>query len=97
MLLMSVVVFYNGMRFAVSRWQLIPLFAFSTLLAIGGLGLMRLRKWGWVLALAAAFVSMSMSTYFFVHVHDYKLLIPAFTYLVFFLYLIREDVRIRLR
>ena len=96
MLLMSVASFYSGMRFAFGKQRII-VFAFTVLFAVAGLGLLRLQRWGWAMSLAAAFLAMSIYIWFYVHGHQPQQLVMAAANLVFFLYLMREDVRIRLR
>ena len=96
MLLMSVASFYSGMRFAYGG-QRILIFAFTVLFACAGLGLLSLRRWGWAMSLAAAFLAMSLYLWFFLHSHQLQQLIMAGANIVFFLYLMREDVRLRLR
>jgi uncharacterized membrane protein (DUF2068 family) len=96
MLLMSVASFYSGMRFAFGKQRII-VFAFTVLFAAAGLGLLRLKRWGWAMSLAAAFLAMSIYVWFFLHGHQPQQLVMAAANLVFFLYLMRDDVRMRLR
>lgn len=96
MLLMSVVSFYSGMRFAFGG-QRILIFAFTLLFAIAGLGLLTLKRWGWAMSLAASFLAMSLYVWFYLHSHEPRQLIMAGANIVFFLYLMREEVRLRLR
>ncbi len=96
MLLMSVATFYSGIKFGIGS-QRVLIFAFSALFAVAGLGLLRLRRWGWAMTLAAAFLAMSVYVWFFLHSHEPRLLVMAAANVVFFLYLMREDVRVRLR
>ena len=96
MLLMSVATFYSGMRYAYGK-QRILIFAFTGLFALAGLGLLQLRRWGWAMSLAAAFLAMSVYLWFFLHGHHPQQLVMAAANVVFFLYLMRVEVRLRLR
>ena len=96
MLLMSVTTFYSGMRYAYGRQRFV-IFAFTVLFAAAGLGLLRLKRWGWAMTLAASFLAMSIYLWFFLHGHHPQQLIMAAANAVFFLYLMRVDVRLRLR
>lgn len=69
----------------------------STLLAIAGFGLMRLRRWGWALSLAAVFLSMCFFFWSLFRFHQLQYIVMATVNLVFFLYLVRPEVRERLR
>ncbi len=65
--------------------------------AVGGLGLIRLRRWGWALTLAAAFLSMCFACYSLFRFHQPQWVVMAAVNLVFFLYLVRPEVQQRLR
>ena len=68
-----------------------------TLLAIGLFGLLRLYKWGWALVTAGCLLLASGYLYYFTRVHVAFFLVQGLFVLVFFLYLVREQVRDRLR
>lgn len=68
-----------------------------TLFVIGVFGFLRLRRWGLALLLAGT-LSLSIGySYIFLHTHRPGMLLPAAFTLVFFLYLVRDDVRQRVR
>jgi uncharacterized membrane protein (DUF2068 family) len=69
----------------------------STFFAFAGLGLMRKYRWGWALALGAAVLCMSFGFYSLFHSHQAQWVVMALVNLIFFLYLIRPEVRQRLR
>ncbi len=68
-----------------------------SLLGLGILGLLRLRKWGWALVSAGCLLLSVGDFYFFEKVHAMFFLVRALFSLVFFLYLVRAEVRVRLR
>ncbi len=69
----------------------------STVFALAGLGLIRMRRWGWALALAAVFCSVCFGCYSLFRFHQPQWLFTSVINLVFFLYLIRPEVTGRLR
>jgi uncharacterized membrane protein (DUF2068 family) len=69
----------------------------GTLFAVAGLGLMLMRRWGWSLTLAAVFCSMCFGWYSVFHLHQGQWAVMAVINLIFFLYLVRPEVRDRLR
>lgn len=71
--------------------------AICTLLAVGIFGLLRLRKWGWAIVTAGCLLLSSGDFYFFERTKTGFFLIRALLVLVFFLYLVRPEVRDRLR
>ncbi|MGP8269292.1 MAG: hypothetical protein ACLQLH_04430 [Terracidiphilus sp.] len=74
-----------------------PLFL---LLAVGFItaaaGLLRLLRWAWALALSAVFLLAVYNLWFFLSQHQFPALIQGLLNLVFFLYLVRPEVRERL-
>ncbi len=70
---------------------------FSVLFASAAVGLIRLYRWGWALAIAASFLLMGYGVWVFLHVRQGPALVMAFLNLIFFLYLVRPEVRDRLR
>jgi len=71
--------------------------AICTLLAVGIFGLLRLRKWGWAIVTAGCLLLSSGDFYFFERSKSGFFLIRALLVLVFFMYLVRTEVRDRLR
>jgi hypothetical protein len=71
--------------------------AICTLFAAGIFGLLRLRRWGWALVLGGC-LTLSLGNFFvFMRLHAFPFLVQALFALVFFLYLVRPEVRERLR
>jgi multisubunit Na+/H+ antiporter MnhB subunit len=68
-----------------------------TLLVAGIFGLLRMRRWGWALVLAGCLMLFSGDFFFFEKTHRGFFLIRGMFSLVFFLYLVRAEVRSRLR
>lgn len=68
-----------------------------TLLAVGVLGLLRLKKWGWAIVTAGCLLLSSGDFFFFEKTKVGFFLIRALLVLVFFLYLVRASVRERLQ
>jgi hypothetical protein len=69
----------------------------ATILAGCGLGLIQRRRWGWALSLATCFFSICFGSYAVARLHSPQFLVMTFLNAVFFLYLIRPEVRSRLR
>jgi hypothetical protein len=68
-----------------------------SLLALGIFGLLRLTKWGWALVTAACLLFATGYFYYFSRVHVGFFLVQGLFVLVFFLYLVRQETRERLR
>jgi hypothetical protein len=68
-----------------------------TLLAVGVLGMLRLRRWGWALVSAGCLLLATGYFYAFHRTHIPPYIINGLFALVFFLYLSRTEVRDRLR
>lgn len=67
-----------------------------TLLAAGVLGLMRLKRWGWSLVLGGC-LTLALGYFFvFEKTHQGPYLLEGLFAMVFFLYLVRTEVRERL-
>jgi hypothetical protein len=60
-------------------------------------GLIRLYRWGWALATAASFLLMSYGVWAYIHTRMAAALVMSFLNVIFFLYLVRPEVRERLR
>ncbi len=71
--------------------------ALCTLLAAGIFGLLRLYRWGWALVLGGCLLLAVGDFNFFRMSHALHFLIRGLFELMFFLYLVRVEVRDRLR
>ncbi len=71
--------------------------AITTLLALAGLGLLQMKRWGWALALAAAFLSSSYGVYMMLRFHEGSYMVMTLVNFVFFFYLVRPQILRRLR
>jgi hypothetical protein len=65
--------------------------------AAAGQGLLRMRRWGWALTLGAVFLSGLYGTWMLVRFHQIAMIVMLTVNLVFFLYLVRPEVRERLK
>ena len=75
-----------------------PLFlVFAAGFISASLGLMLLFRWAWALALAAVFLLVVYNLFVFSTQHQGAALVQGLLNLVFFLYLVRPEVRERLR
>lgn len=68
-----------------------------TLMVIGILGMLRLRRWGWAITTAGCVVMAAGYFYGFHAAHRPPYIVQGLFALVFFLYLSRPEVRERLR
>ena len=75
----------------------VGILALCTLLAAGILGLLRLRKWGWALVTAGCLLFVAGDFFYFSRIHAGFFLVRGLFVLVFFLYLVRQETRERLR
>ena len=71
---------------------LLPVFLFA---ACGGL--LMLFRWAWAMALAAVLMLGGYNVWIFTHLHVFPALIQGLLNLVFFFYLVRTEVREKLR
>lgn len=69
----------------------------ATILLGCGMGLLQRRRWGWALTLAMAFLSLCFFSFVLMRLHAPQALAMTFVNGVMFLYLIRPEVRVRLR
>jgi hypothetical protein len=93
MILLAGVVCYGVAQGGIPPFYLV----FSVLFVAGALGLLRMLRWGWALALAAVAL-MSASFFWAFSTHDsYPALVQGLLNLVFFLYLVRSDLREKMR
>jgi glycerol-3-phosphate acyltransferase PlsY len=75
-----------------------PLFlVFAACFIAAAAGLLRLLRWAWALTLAAVFLLAVYNLWFFASQHQPAALIQGLLNLVFFLYLVRIEVREKLR
>jgi len=68
-----------------------------TLLATGVFGLLRMRRWGWALVLAGCLTLFLGNVMYFRQTHAAPFVVQGLFALMFFLYLVRPEVRERLR
>jgi hypothetical protein len=71
---------------------LLPVFLFA---ACGGL--LMLFRWAWAMALAAVLMLGGYNVWIYTHLHMFPALIQGLLNLVFFFYLVRTEVREKLR
>jgi hypothetical protein len=64
---------------------------------VASFGLLRMFRWAWALTLAAVFLLMIYNVWLFLTQKQAPGAVQGLLNLVFFLYLVREDVRSRLR
>jgi hypothetical protein len=98
MIFMTMVNVYAGLHGAYGEGR--PKYAvlgLCTLLAVGIFGLLRLAKWGWALVTAGCLLLSLGDFYYFERSHLGFFLVRALFSLLFFLYLVRTEVRDRLR
>jgi hypothetical protein len=75
-----------------------PLFlVFAAVFTAASAGLLLLLRWAWALALGAVFLLAVYDLWFFASRHQAPALVQGLLNLVFFLYLVRTEVRERLR
>ena len=71
--------------------------AVATLLALAGMGLLQMRRWGWALALAAAFLTSGYGIYVILRFHENNYWVMTLANFIFFFYLIRPEILRRLK
>lgn len=71
--------------------------AVCTLMAVGVLGMLRLRRWGWAITTAGCLLMAAGYFYGFHRAHRPPYLIQGLFAMLFFLYLSRPEARERLR
>jgi glycerol-3-phosphate acyltransferase PlsY len=75
-----------------------PLFLlFATGFIAASAGLLLLLRWAWAMALGAVFLLAAYDLWIFSRLHELPVLVQGLLNLVFFLYLVRTEVRERLR
>jgi hypothetical protein len=70
---------------------------FAAAFISAGAGLLMLFRWAWALALAAVFLLVAYNLWIFSTQHQGAALVQGLLNLVFFLYLVRPEVREKLR
>jgi hypothetical protein len=70
---------------------------FSAFFITAALGLLRLFRWAWALTLAAVVLLVTLFTWKFLTEHQLPFLVQGLLNLVFFLYLVRTEVRSKLK
>jgi len=73
------------------------IFAVCSLLVIGVFGFLRLRRWGWALVTAGCLVMALGDIYYYGHSRVAFFIVRSLLELCFFLYLVRPQIRERLR
>jgi hypothetical protein len=83
---------------AISRHKL-PMMALwmCAAFAIAGQGLLRQKRWGWAMTLAAIFLASIQAVWKVADYHDWWMLSSAAFNMILFLYLIRPEVRARMK
>ncbi len=71
--------------------------ALCTLLVVGVLGLLRMLRWGWAIVTAGSLLLAVGYLYVFERTHLGPAVVQSLFGMVFFLYLVRTEVRERLR
>ena len=71
--------------------------AVCTLLVVGVFGLLRMRRWGWAIVTAGSLLLAVGYLFVFTRTHVAPFAVQSLFGLVFFLYLVRTEVRERLR
>ena len=73
-----------------------PALIVCVMFALAANGLLKLKRWGWAMTLGGVFLLMTYYTYMFARLHQGPALALAIPNFVFFLYLVRPEVRERL-
>ncbi len=68
-----------------------------TLLVVGIFGLLKMRRWGWAITTAGALLLAVGYMFLFTRTHAGPFAVQSLFGMVFFLYLVRPEVRDRLR
>jgi hypothetical protein len=82
----------------VTRHALPPVaLVFSTAFAVAGQGLLRRKRWGWALTLAAVLLAATWALWIVFRLHQLSMLGMAAVNMILFLYLVRPEVRERMK
>lgn len=82
----------NGVWNQQGKYVVLPV---ATLLVVGVFGLLRLKRWGWAIVTAGSLLLSLGYMYGYTVTHDFRLVVMAGFGMVFFLYLVRTEVRER--
>ena len=82
-------------RAATRTSALYAILTVSTLIVVGVFGFLRLRRWGWALLLGGCFFYSLGNVVLYFQTHVLGVLLPAAFAMVFFLYLVRTEIRDR--
>jgi len=82
---------------AIGLYLLVLALVFAAAFVAASAGLLRLKRWAWALALGAVFLLVVYNLWIFSTLHQGAALVQGLLNLVFFLYLVRPEVRERLR
>jgi hypothetical protein len=82
----------NGRLNAQAKYLVLPA---ATILLVGVFGFLKLKRWGWAIVLAGTIMAMLGYFWVFRVTHDMHPAVMAGFCLIFFLYLVRADVRDR--
>ena len=74
-----------------------PCLVFSAVFIAAGLGLLLLLRWAWAMTLAAVVLLACLFAWKFSMQHAFPFIVQGLLNLVFFLYLVRPEVREKLR
>ena len=70
--------------------------ALCSIMAVGLLGLLRMRRWGHAIVVAGCLLGSAFYFYIAAHIHQEHFMVPGLFMLLFFLYLVRPEVRDRM-
>jgi hypothetical protein len=70
---------------------------FCVAFAAAGQGLLRLKRWGWAMTLGAVLFSATYGLWVMVKLHQLSMIVMVVINLLLFLYLVRPEVRERLK
>ncbi len=76
---------------------LYAILAVATMILIGVFGFLRLKRWGWAMLLGGCFFYSLGNVTLFYQTHAPGYLLPAAFSMVFFLYLVRTEIRERVK
>jgi uncharacterized membrane protein len=82
--------------FIAARSHQYAILAICTMFAVGIFGLLKLTRWGWALVLGGCLTFSLAYFYIFTTRHIFPFLVQGLFALLFFLYLVRPEVRERL-
>jgi uncharacterized membrane protein (DUF2068 family) len=83
---------------AVAKGKYPPVYLiFAALFITGALGLLLLFRWAWALTLAAVAILSGLSLWSYTSQHVFPALVQGLLNLIIFLYLVRGDVREKLK